>query len=451
VASSCDSEGRPGSVRVERFSHRAPGGDAALVRDACLAIEPGECVLLTGPSGCGKSTLLRAIAGVLPGGGRSEGRIATGGRAALLLQNVETQLLFTRVEEEVASGLGRGTATGDRINGLLTRVGLAGYASRTVDALSAGEKQRVALAALLAREPALLLLDEPTSALDCSGRRQLANLLSALKARGHTLLVADHETAPFRALADRHYAMKEGGLTPAALPDAGADGIPLPTASPAPGADAGARVRCDALAVCDVEGRPLLEGLTLEARPRERVLVSGPNGSGKSTLLRAIAGLLPAASGSVRLDLGRDAAAPGAVGLLFQNPQRSLFEHCVADEVAFALRRRGLGRAAVERRVEETLAACGLAEVRDRSPLRLSFGEQHRVALAAVLAPEPALLLVDEPFSGLDREARGLVLALLAREQRRTGMTIVLASHDREPLARWAHRVVDLPRGGAHG
>ena len=444
MASSCGAE----AVRLEGFGYGPPGAERPVVRDVRLRLARGSCGLLTGPTGSGKSTLLRAIAGVLPRRGRAEGRVATCGRAVLLLQNVETQLLFTLVEEEVASGLGdRHAGRPERVRELLSQVGLAGFGPRSVDALSAGEKQRVALAALLAREPALLLLDEPTSALDGCGRRRLAGLCVALRARGHSLLIADHEVEPFRGLADRHFRVKEGTLVECPLPPR--EPIALPPRPPAPPASVGDAVRCEALEVRAAGDRALVEGLSLSVARGERVLVCGPNGSGKSTFLRAIAGLQPATAGRVRVDAGPGAGLPGAIGLLFQDPQRNLFERSVADEVAFSLRRRGIPPEALRRRLERTLSLCGLDSVRDRSPLRLSFGEQHRVAVASVLAPEPALLLLDEPFSGLDPESRGALLERLGREQERTGMTLLVASHDREPLAGWVHRSVELGPGEA--
>jgi energy-coupling factor transport system ATP-binding protein len=93
------------------------------------------------------------------------------------------------------------------------------------------------------------------------------------------------------------------------------------------------------------------------------------------------------------------------------------------------------------------LDRCDLSRLRERSPLRLSFGEQHRVALASVLAPAPRVLLLDEPFAGLDLESRHRLLEVLAREQGRQGSAIVLASHDELPAPNWAHRRVELSAG----
>jgi energy-coupling factor transport system ATP-binding protein len=140
-------------------------------------------------------------------------------------------------------------------------------------------------------------------------------------------------------------------------------------------------------------------------------------------------------------------AALGRVALLFQSPERNLFERSVAEELAFTLRRTGVRGARLEERVARLLERCGLAHLRERSPLRLSFGEQHRVALASLLAPRPDLLLLDEPFAGLDAESRGRVLELLDAEQREAGFAVLIASHDPLPAPGWAHRELALRQG----
>jgi energy-coupling factor transport system ATP-binding protein len=451
VESSCATE-RPVVVHTEDLSYVPSGSAHPVLRRIDLRLRAGECAVLTGPTGSGKSTLLRAIAGVPPSGGRLGGRVAVAGVPALLFQNVETQLLFTTVDEEVASGPLHAGAAPERVRRLvadaLGRVGLAGFERRTVDALSAGEKQRVVLAALLALEPSLLLLDEPTSALDEAARQQLVRVLSELSRRGHAIVVADHLLEPFREIADRCWLLNEGRSTELAAcpPEAPLSASPPP---PLEGPDLDA-VRCEGLAVRDAGGHALLEAVSLRVRRGERVLLSGPNGSGKTTLLRAIAGLLqPSAGRIVRAPAAAsaDSASPRGIGFLFQSPQRNLFERTVGDEVAFALRRMGRPEGAVQRRVEQVLDLCGLASRRDRSPLRLSFGEQHGVALASVLAPEPSLVLLDEPFSGLDREARSRLLDVLDREQDRVGSALLIAMHDEMPLRGWAHRCLHLERG----
>jgi energy-coupling factor transport system ATP-binding protein len=439
------------ALELRAFSYTWPGAIAPGLAGIDLCVRPGECVWLGGPSGSGKTTLLRAIAGVLPEAGRRGGKIRVEGeRPALLFQNVETQLLCTTVADEVAFGLElRDIPAPDRdqrVSSALDAFGLAAFLRRPVGDLSAGEKQRVVLAALLALKPALLLLDEPSSQLDAPGRKHLVGCLRALKSRGHAVVLADHVFEPYAELADRCVGLKEGRL----VPTDGPSELPATTGELAPPSEGEAALAIENLCVRDAAGRDLLRDVSLDIAPGECVHVYGANGSGKTTLLRAAAGLLKPAQGSVRtVGVRPSAAAPllGRVGMLFQNPERNLFERSVQEEVSFALRRMVWPRHRIEARVAEVLDRCALSQLRERSPLRLSFGEQHRVALASVLAPAPAVLLLDEPFAGLDLESRHRLLEMLAREQRRQGIAIVVASHDELPASGWAHRRLELADG----
>jgi energy-coupling factor transport system ATP-binding protein len=135
------------------------------------------------------------------------------------------------------------------------------------------------------------------------------------------------------------------------------------------------------------------------------------------------------------------------VGYLFQNPQRQLFEDTVYEEVAFSLKRLRLAAAAVDRHVAEALETSEAGHLANRSPLSLSFGEQHRVALASVLAPRPELLLLDEPFSGLDLRQRIRLLKILSSLREKRGTTVVMASHDLVLDPSWPDRVLTLENG----
>ncbi len=194
----------------------------------------------------------------------------------------------------------------------------------------------------------------------------------------------------------------------------------------------------------------VLKGVDLRVLAGERVHLFGRNGSGKSTLLACIAGVIAPDAGALRVagvDVAGGATLFGKVGYLFQNPQRQLFEDTVRDEVGFSLQRLRLPRAAVAERVAEALDLCEAGHLADRLPLSLSFGEQHRVALASVLAPRPPVLLLDEPFAGLDLGQRRRLLRILARLGERWGTTVVIASHDPLPDLGWADRTLTLAGG----
>ncbi len=177
------------------------------------------------------------------------------------------------------------------------------------------------------------------------------------------------------------------------------------------------------------------------------VALLGPSGAGKSTLLRVIAGLLTADAGSVWLDGSDVTNLPSHrrnIGLVFQDEQ--LFPHLtVGQNVGFGLRMQGLGRAQVAARVHELLHMVGLGAAAALPVTTLSGGEAKRVALVRSLAPQPAVLLLDEPLTGLDRELHDRLAAELAGLLRATGTTALLVTHDHDEAAAIADRVVNLP------
>ena len=192
--------------------------------------------------------------------------------------------------------------------------------------------------------------------------------------------------------------------------------------------------------------RTVLDHVSLEVATGEVVALLGPSGAGKSTLLRVIAGLLTADAGSVWLD-GRDVSALPShrrhIGLVFQDEQ--LFPHLtVGQNVGFGLRMQGLPRAQVAARVDELLRMVGLGAAAALPVTTLSGGEAKRVALVRSLAPQPAVLLLDEPLTGLDRELHDRLAGELAALLRATGTTALLVTHDHDEAAAVADRVVNL-------
>jgi molybdate transport system ATP-binding protein len=199
------------------------------------------------------------------------------------------------------------------------------------------------------------------------------------------------------------------------------------------------------------------EGFTLDvaltARPGEVLAVLGPNGAGKSTLLGVLAGLLRPDGGHVRIG-DRTVTADGVhvpphrrgVGLLAQ--QALLFPHLTAlGNVAFGPRAHGTARAAAERRARELLVAVDAGELAERRPAQLSGGQQQRVALARALAPQPGLLLLDEPLAALDVDATPAMRALLRRVIRAAHQTALLVTHSALDALVLADRVLVLTAG----
>jgi len=446
-------------VRLERVTYTPGRSDLRALDGVDLALAPGEVVVVEGPSGGGKSTLLRAIAGLVPHfrGGRFTGRVTVMGRdtrttapgvlarhVGSLFQEPETQAVRAVVARDVAFGLENSgvpaTEIPRRIDESLDIAGVLGLREREIATLSGGERQRVALAGVLAARPDVLLLDEPTSQLDAAGTAALCETISVLRRDGVTIVIGEHRGERMAHLADRTIAMRNGRI---------GDPQPPPVAAPVPRTPPGDVIL--SLSGIDAGYGPsnILTGCRLDLRAGSITALHGPNGSGKSTLSRVIAGLLRPVRGHVQLrgiditDLPAEHRHP-AIGLLTQDAGRWLLRERVDDEVAF-----GLGRLPVHERtgrIRRTLAALDLAEHAGRHPLDLSVGERERVALAAVLAAHPDVIVLDEPSRGMDPARKAALAGLLAGHAAR-GAAVLVATHDAEFADHVADRHVDLIEG----
>jgi energy-coupling factor transporter ATP-binding protein EcfA2 len=424
-----------------------------------------------GPSGSGKSTLALAVAGLVPREvqGSWVGSLTVDGTVGLLFQDPSRQLVMDRVEDDVAFGLENlgwsPAAMDERVPEALREVGLAGSERRVALELSGGQRQRLALAGVLAPRPGILVLDEPTANLDPAGAEAFLRLLGTVRdARATTLVLIEHRVEAVWELADQVLALGSDGA-PLAIgtPDAvlgeraalEAAGIWLPRAaarSPRPRVTDRAAAGAPILEVRDLAfayepARPILAGIDLQVRAGERIALVGPNGSGKSTLARLLVGLLRPAGGTVRLH-GADparlppAALARAAGYVFQEPERQFLTQSVRDEVRLGLPEEAWPAA------DALIARLGLPLDRfgERSPFRLSGGEQRRLSLATALVRQAAVLVLDEPTFGQDRHGYDGLLDILD-EHLDAGTCLIAATHDERFVADVADRVVRLDDG----
>jgi energy-coupling factor transporter ATP-binding protein EcfA2 len=404
----------------------APGG-VPLVEPIDLEIAAGECLLISGPTGSGKSTLLQVLAGLQP---PADGARRAEGRCGLVLQDPELQLMREHVGPEVALLLENlcvpSEEMGPRVRRALDLVGLNLDLDQRVDQLSQGQQYRLLMAAQLVAEPDALLLDEPWAQLDPEALAALLRLIPELCERGIAVVVTDHHWQDFAALADRHLHLGPHGLGRAT--DISEPGIDL--AAPVVGNDGGERVL--ALRACEVFdhcGNTLFVADELELHAGETLSLAGPNGSGKSTLLHAIAGIGRRWRGDVEV-LGRLPTQDqgGDLGYLLQQPTAQLFAPTVDEEIGFSLER--FGRPAAWGR--EVMDELDLRAFAQRSPLTISFGEQHLVALAAWAGIRPRLLMLDDPFAGLDPDCTRRVDRVLS-ELVEEGCALIIANHRPNP------------------
>ena len=452
-------------VTARDVTYRYPGAETDALAGVSLQVRPGEVVVLAGPSGGGKSTLLRALAGLVPHfhGGRFGGRVVVGGldtrtasssalarQVGIAFQDPEAQGVYARVDRDVAFGLENlglpRDALGPTAEAALERVDAGHLADRTLDTLSGGERQRVALAGVLAPRPPLLLLDEPTAQLDDAAADRLAELLGRLAGDGLAVVVAEHRVDRVAAVATSVVGVEDGRLT---------DWHAREPAAPADRRPDRADGRPPLLRATDLEarigGRTVLADVDLTVPPGRVLAVLGPNGAGKTTLLRALAGLQPLGRGRVEIG-GVDVTAepperryPG-VALVVQDPGRHLLCERVDDEISFGLRALDVPEPLRRARAAEALAALDLGGLAARHPRDLSAGQRERVALAAALAVDPKVLLLDEPTRGMDH-ARRAALAALLRRRAADGRSALVVTHDRSFAAAAADELLELRAG----
>ncbi len=193
-------------------------------------------------------------------------------------------------------------------------------------------------------------------------------------------------------------------------------------------------------------------GLDFLVTRGSRVVVLGPNGSGKTTLLYHLLGLLKSQEGEVRVfgvDPARDwREIRQRIGVMLQNVDEQLLAPTVVDDVAFSPRQYGMAEEEIARRVDSTLELLDISHLRDRVPHNLSGGEKRKVALAGALVMEPELLVLDEPFEGLDPASRHAFIELLERLSAERGTTVVMSTHDIDAVPEMADYAYVLAPGG---
>jgi energy-coupling factor transporter ATP-binding protein EcfA2 len=385
-------------------------------------------------------------------------------------------------------------------------VGMLPHRRRSPFRLSGGQMQRVAIAAMLALRPRVLVLDEPTAGLDPAGKAEVLGVIRGLREQGITIVLVEQDAEAVAEFADRVIILEDGRVTlegpptevfsqPEALARAGlaapqvselaarlghcGRGAPShfvrleeassvlatelgtltagQTASrPLPRPHCGRSTTQPVIRTADLWYRynsdiVALRGVDLEIPEGAFVAILGQNGSGKTTLVKHFNALLKPTRGQVEVCGERTAGKSVAelarsVGYVFQNPDHQLFCSSVREEVAFGLRNLGLAPAAIEARTDEALERFELTTHAEYPPALLGFGLRRKVTLAAVCAMRPRVLILDEPTTGLDW-ASSLHLMAYVEELHQAGHTILLITHDMRLAAAYAERVLVLQEG----
>jgi energy-coupling factor transport system ATP-binding protein len=464
---------------MDRLTVRYPTRREPSLIDVSLGVAAGERLGVTGRTGAGKTTLALAAAGFIPrvvratvaGDVSIDGPSALGanpgdllGHVGIVFSTPANQLSSSKpnVREELAFGLENlavpRAGMDARIDAVMDRLGIGHLADREPLTLSGGEQQRVAIASIVVMGPGLLILDEPTARLDPAGTSAVAALLGALADAGTAVLVTSHDPAVLGGT-DRCLVLDAGRIVTDGLPveaiatyrarfesDDAAEDAPIwsPIRERPP-----VRVSVESLGHRYPGGAEAVRDVSLTFEPGSAVAIVGQNGSGKTTLVKHLDGLLRPTTGRVLLDGQPTATTPidtlaATVGLVFQDPDDQLFERTVEREVGFGPRNLHLSDA--EAHVERALAAVGLLGDRGTNPYDLDLSQRKLVALAGILAMDPAVVVLDEPTTGQDPAgvARiGRIVAALTT----AGRTVIAITHDLEFAAAAFERVVVMRTG----
>ena len=434
-------------LRLDQVAFYYPQGRWGL-EETSLTVTSGEGVLVTGPSGCGKSTFTRCLTGLIPHLYRGElrGEVWLGDhktdktplwqlaeQAGLVFQNPAGQMLAESVEDEIIFGLENLGLTRPevqaRLEASLTRFGLQHMRHRSPQTLSGGEQQKLALAAIIARRPPVLVLDEPLSMLDSTAAIELVDHLDHLVRSGTTVIVCEHRQEYLHGSpVFRDIPLGNGAHANRAKIDSIFQAVSRSSYQ---------------LEIKDLQvergGQRVIRDLSVSAQSGKVVALVGRNGVGKTTLLRAMAGIQKY-QGSILARRSGSQAKPD-FGMVFQNPDLQLFNASVREEILYRVPAPDIGY------YEWLLEALGLVPYEETPPLLLSEGEKRRVALATVLIRQPEHgILLDEPALGQDA-AHKEVLMDVVHALAKAGQLVVLATHDLE-LASQADQLVLLGSDG---
>lgn len=404
--------------------------------------------------------------------------------AAAMLSQVRST-----VAEELAFGLeNRGTDRDEmhrRVAEVSRRTGLSPLLDRDPGSLSGGELRRLAIACCVITDPAVLILDDPLSSLDSEGARLIRELIAGLVARGTAVVHLGQVADLLFSQATKCLVLDGGTVTAQGTPadvllsrGLAESGVVVPSEAASnrrvsPAAMATAPLSGSSVAQNGVSTRParasslsfrnvayslparrggrraVLTDVHLEVEPGETVAITGPNGAGKSTLLRHVNGLLRPERGEVLVRglpiRGKSTGAIAAdVGLLFQQPRDQLFERTLVREVSFGLDRLFGAEAGV--RAVQALEDVGLANAASAHPHDLPASGQRLLALATVLARQPALIALDEPTVGLDRHGLARLQTALDTVALR-GAAVLIVTHDLAHARTVSQRVLRLQGG----
>lgn len=509
------------AIEIKDLSFTYKNSDVEVLKDVNLSIEEGKFTVIMGRTGAGKTTLAMLPNGIIPqlvegtvkgtiiaaGKDSSKYRVQTMAREiGLVLQDPETQIFGRTVDEDTAFGPRNYLVPRDeikeRIRSALNKVRLDGYEKRQTSQLSGGEKQRLAIAGILAMDPSIIILDEPTSELDPIGREEIySTMVSLQKDQKKTVVAVEHSSQEISEKADSIVVLSDAhvvwqgspkdffreldlveryGIKPLPVSKVGwelykkgfiaKEEIPLTVDdayslvlrlldgrklgfSPA---EVPRQERTKLIEVNDVhyqydKSKEALKGVSFDIYEGDYVALIGQNGAGKTTLAKHFNSLFKPTSGRI-LVCGKDTrneepnTLAEQIGYVFQNPDNQIFSTSVYKEMEYGLKALKLSEEEMSKRIHEIAKLLDIEKVLEEHPFSLGKGERQRVAVASILVLKPKILVVDEPTTGQDWDGIQNMMKLID-ELHANGTTIVMITHDMDVVATHANRVIVMAKG----
>ena len=496
-------------ITIKNLSFQYSTEEDFVLRNIDLSVHQGECILLCGKSGCGKSTLLKIINGIIPEfyQGKITGSVEVAGmnpfeteiykiseKVGSVFQNPKTQFYTTNTTDEIAFALENYGVEREKIRKRLQEVQETMHVSALMDrnifALSGGEKQKIAIAAVYALNPEIFVFDEPSSSLDMDSMIELSKLMERLKEEGKTIIIAEHRLWYLKKIVDRAVYLENGKITQEYSMEemqhlseeercrTGLRHTDFPGDSPAwkersaimlsaseKHTDIEKRSfvsrlfkveREDFAVIRDSSGNALeLEIKDLLYKRKERTIfkidrlgfergkivgIVGKNGMGKSTFAKVVCGLARQTTGEICKN-NKGISVPKRRKnslLLMQEINNQLFTDSVYDEI----------RLTSAFKEEEQLCTCmadmQIDQLKEKNPHSLSGGQKQRVVILSALLSKKKILFLDEPTSGLDYASMKVVAKNITKFKAEKNLILII-SHDMEFLEEVCDRVLFFP------
>ncbi|MBN1969084.1 MAG: ABC transporter ATP-binding protein [Candidatus Delongbacteria bacterium] len=454
-------------LSVNELNYKYDNNREYTLKSVCFDVYPGNVLLVTGLSGCGKSTLVNCLNGLNPKhyGGKIRGSIRLDGEELInkeiwqfsqnvgtVFQNPASQFFYIKILHELAFGLEyQMIETEDikkSISNISKKMNIISLLEKNIFSLSSGEKQRVAISSVMLTDQKLLIFDEPTANLDLEGIKEFRKIIKKLKGDGKIIIIVEHRISYLKDIADEVMIMNEGKVLDILSK------LEFNRLSEYEELRRNEYIN-ENLKSISSRSRVLYHVENLSYRFKDKIILdkinydfrrgvisalTGKNGAGKTTFARVLCGLLKRKEGKIK-DLENDKylnSSDQVFGYVSQFADQQLFTDSVYDEIYIGCK--------LPKHTEEILKEFDLLEKKNMHPHSLSGGEKQRTAIAAMIAVDYNVLILDEPTSGMDGRRLNILTDKLLRLSN-LGYSILIITHDPELIQKCCNEILWLEDG----